>query len=668
VVAGNTASYDLRVFSLWSITRPLDFGAHRFAVTGVSGAGGTLSISSSPCVSIPIIGSRLLNGVVVQTSPTTPGGTHTITLTVTEYVSNAACSGATIDTRTRTATLSVLALQTITFAPLADMTYGDPAFDLTATASSGLPVSYGIAGPCSLSGISLTTTGAGTCSVTASQAGGVDWAPADPVTQSFDIAPAALTITVNSVSRTYDEPNPAFTVSYSGFIGADTEADLSGTLAFTTSATATSPAGGYPVSASGLTNGDYAITYVDGTLTVTAGALHHIVVGPDPATIVAGATQAYTAEAFDAGDNSLGDVTASTVFTIDGSGSSCTGAACGSTVAGAYTVTGTYGAVSDTAALGVNAGALHHIVVGPDPATIIAGGSQAYTAEGFDQYNNSLGDVTASTVFTIDGSGSSCTSAACGSTIAGAYTVTGTDGAVSDTAALGVNAGALHHIVVGPDPATIAAGATQAYTAEAFDAGNNSLGDVTGSTVFTIDGGGSSCTGATCGSMAVGAHTVTGTDGAVSDTAVLNVTVGVPHYIVMTPSPSEVVLGATQAYTVAAFDEYWNSLGDVTASTVFTIDGTGSSCTGAACGSSIVGDYTVTATIVVEGIGNVTATALLRVAAAPPTQPIITPAPTGTEGSLPGEDSSLLLGLLIAVALGQLGVLFALSQRRLIRR
>ena len=40
-------------------------------------------------------------------------------------------------------------------------------------------------------------------------------------------------------------------------------------------------------------------------------------------------------------------------------------------------------------------------MISPASATITAGGSQAYTAKGFDAANNSLGDVTASTTFTI---------------------------------------------------------------------------------------------------------------------------------------------------------------------------------------------------------------------------------------------------------------------------
>src|SRR5205823_1620046 len=135
--------------------------------------------------------------------------------------------------------------------------------------------------------------------------------------------------------------------------------------------------------------------------------------------------------------------------------------------------------------LTVTAGPLDHLALSPASATITAGGSQAYTAQGRDQFNNSLGDVTASTTFSISPDGS-CTGATCTATAAGAHTVTGNDGGKTGTASLQVTAGSvLDHIVISPSSATISAGGSQAYTAEGFDASNNSLGDVTASTTFS---------------------------------------------------------------------------------------------------------------------------------------------------------------------------------------
>ena len=67
-------------------------------------------------------------------------------------------------------------------------------FSLNATASSGLTVTYASTTPtaCSLSGSTVIPLAAGTCTITASQAGNANYAAATPVTQSFTINPAVV--------------------------------------------------------------------------------------------------------------------------------------------------------------------------------------------------------------------------------------------------------------------------------------------------------------------------------------------------------------------------------------------------------------------------------------------------------------------------------------------
>jgi hypothetical protein len=93
--------------------------------------------------------------------------------------------------------------QTITFGPIADRVYGDPAFDLDATASSGLPVNYSSTGPCSVLGSTATITGAGSCTITAHQPGNDSYEPAPDVSRSFTIAKAPASMTVGT-EYTYD--------------------------------------------------------------------------------------------------------------------------------------------------------------------------------------------------------------------------------------------------------------------------------------------------------------------------------------------------------------------------------------------------------------------------------------------------------------------------------
>ena len=81
--------------------------------------------------------------------------------------------------------------QTITFAPLPDRTYGDPDFTVSATASSGLAVSFGASGQCTVTGTTVHLTGPGSCTITASQGGDSNYAAATDVSRTFQInAPA----------------------------------------------------------------------------------------------------------------------------------------------------------------------------------------------------------------------------------------------------------------------------------------------------------------------------------------------------------------------------------------------------------------------------------------------------------------------------------------------
>lgn len=77
--------------------------------------------------------------------------------------------------------------QTISFAAIGNKTLSTAPLNLVATASSGLPVAFSAqtASVCSVSGSTLQLLSAGTCTLTASQSGNVDYYAAPPVSQSF---------------------------------------------------------------------------------------------------------------------------------------------------------------------------------------------------------------------------------------------------------------------------------------------------------------------------------------------------------------------------------------------------------------------------------------------------------------------------------------------------
>jgi len=177
-----------------------------------------------------------------------------------------------------------------------------------------------------------------------------------------------------------------------------------------------------------------------------ADLIDHIAITPDPATITAGATQAYAAQAFDLGNNYIGDVTSQTTFSIESAaGGSWEDSVYTSATAGNWTVTGTYSGLPGspaTASLTVNVGAAYRIAISPDSAAITAAAPKptpprlsmsATTAWAWSlttppsQY--SLAPVAV-------GPPMSSTSAT-----AGTWTVTGTYDVLSGTAILVVNAG-----------------------------------------------------------------------------------------------------------------------------------------------------------------------------------------------------------------------------------
>lgn len=89
------------------------------------------------------------------------------------------------------------ASQTITFDPLSSKTYGDAAFTLGATASSGLAVSYTSSNTsvATVSGSTITIVSPGSATITASQSGGTNYNAATPAPQTLVVNARQLTVT-----------------------------------------------------------------------------------------------------------------------------------------------------------------------------------------------------------------------------------------------------------------------------------------------------------------------------------------------------------------------------------------------------------------------------------------------------------------------------------------
>lgn len=213
----------------------------------------------------------LSSGVAAFTIPgkSLPGGADKLTVT---YVPNAASS--TIYSKsTGTSTVTVTkAVQSIAFPVPAPVTYGAAPIALKAKASSDLPVTYSvISGPATVSDGKLTITGAGAVMVKATQAGNAYYKPAEK-TITFTVAKAKLTVTANNLTMAKGAAVPKLTYKMTGFVNKDTQAKATtGQPSLTTTATSSSGAGSYPITAAvgTLAAKNYVFAFVDGTLTVT---------------------------------------------------------------------------------------------------------------------------------------------------------------------------------------------------------------------------------------------------------------------------------------------------------------------------------------------------------------------------------------------------------------
>jgi len=159
----------------------------------------------------------------------------------------------------------------ITFAAIATKTYGDAAFTLSATASSGLAVTYTSdnMAVATVSGNTITVVGAGTAHIIASQPGNNIYAAAADIAQTLIVNKRNITINADAKYKTYGDVDPGFTSQV-----------ISGSIQGTDLATgalvrmAGENVGAYTINQGTYTYGsNYAETFVSGTLTITQRAI-----------------------------------------------------------------------------------------------------------------------------------------------------------------------------------------------------------------------------------------------------------------------------------------------------------------------------------------------------------------------------------------------------------
>ncbi len=162
------------------------YGVAPFTVSATSNSSGAITYS------------------VVSGPATISGSTVTITGVGTVVLQASQAASGNYTAGTQTASFAVATeTQTITFtAPASPVTYGISPITLSATASSGLAVTFSVvSGPGTISGNTLTITGPGTVVVAANQPGNADYAAAPQVTQSIVVNPAiSISITPSTAT------------------------------------------------------------------------------------------------------------------------------------------------------------------------------------------------------------------------------------------------------------------------------------------------------------------------------------------------------------------------------------------------------------------------------------------------------------------------------------
>src|ERR1019366_8694681 len=206
-------------------------------------------------------------------------------------------------------------------------------------------------------------------------------------------------------------------------------------------------------------------------------------------------------------------------------------------------------------------GTLASMTVSPN-ATLTVGATQQMTAVGYDADGRV---VPVSPTWTVAAGGG--TIASTGIFTAGAtpgvfaHTVVASVGRISGNASITVIPGVLATIVVTPTPVTLAATSTQQFIAVGKDAvGNIVQFTPTWSVVNATAGSINSGTGLFTAGTVSGSYlyTVQATSAGVSGFATVNVAVGPVASITVSPNPSNLSPGGTQAFTAVGKDANGN--------------------------------------------------------------------------------------------------------------
>ena len=206
--------------------------------------------------------------------PTPPTCTTTATSSSPAGTYPVACAGAVdsnyiFDYVPGTLTLRKASLKVA--APSLTMTYGNPVPGLapsyTGFVGGDSQASLSTAPSCSTTATSGSPVGS--YEVTCSGGWGANYS-LNYEAGTLTLSPANLTVSAQSYTVAYGSTAPTPAPQYSGFVAGDSISSLTVPASCTTTATAGSPAGPYPVTCSGAVTSNYTITYIAGSLRIAS--------------------------------------------------------------------------------------------------------------------------------------------------------------------------------------------------------------------------------------------------------------------------------------------------------------------------------------------------------------------------------------------------------------
>ncbi|MGA3127398.1 MAG: Ig-like domain repeat protein [Candidatus Korobacteraceae bacterium] len=359
---------------------------------------GTVTLTDGNTTPATVLGAITLNNGT--------GAYSTSSLTARTYSVTASYSGDSVyDLSTSSAqTLTISNLNStstaLTVSPSGALTYGQ-SVTLTATVTQGGGVATGTvifnlggvtlgSGTLNGSGVATYTTvlPAGSGTLTAAYGGSATDSASTSSNVSVTIAAAPLTVTAANASRMVGAANPTFTGTVTGTVNNDVLV-----ASYSTTATAASPAGTYPIvpAVTGTNIANYSVTLVNGTLTVTAPTATTTVLTSSATSVSPGTSVTFTATV--TGTAGKPTPTGNVTFT-DGATTLGSNALNGSGIAtyatttlavGTHSIVANYGGDPSNAASASNAITVSVVVANPVPTisgispSILSAGSAGFT-------------------------------------------------------------------------------------------------------------------------------------------------------------------------------------------------------------------------------------------------------------------------------------------------